>query len=192
MSLPTPIPQPVKDDRLSLLIALKRLERPDAAFWEDFEHEFRAKQLARLVRVDPWYIRQTKKVLSFARKAYLPAAATLSAIAMALAGVTYYSQLTATAEQTSSTTLAEVKNTEAKPLFIVQADKELSTPVLRRQQLQTVSVSQPTTYKVSIMANPRQTTSYRLIYSPVALTPDQSQQSNSTIGAKVITADREF
>lgn len=191
MSYPTPKPRPEQNDRLSQLIALKRLERPDVAFWEQFEQEFRAKQLTSLVHVDPWYIRQTKKSYRLARKVYLPAAAGLSALAITLAGVTYYSQLATTAKQ-PATTLVETEVASDEPLFIVQADKELTTPIIRGQQLQTVSVSQPTTYKVSIMAKPRTTTSYRLIYSPVALTPNQSQQSNSTIGAKVITADRKF
>ena len=51
------------------LLRLKRAERPDAEFWTKFEVELRQKQLAALVRREPWWQRLPQV---FARRAYVP------------------------------------------------------------------------------------------------------------------------
>ncbi len=38
------------------LLRLKRAERPDPAFWQDFEHGLRQKQLAAIVEPRPWWL----------------------------------------------------------------------------------------------------------------------------------------
>ena len=37
------------------LLRLKRAERPPAEFWQDFDRQLRAKQLAALVQSRPWW-----------------------------------------------------------------------------------------------------------------------------------------
>jgi len=41
---------------LEELLRLKRAERPDAAFWEDFERGLRQKQLAAIIEPKPWWL----------------------------------------------------------------------------------------------------------------------------------------
>lgn len=48
----SPRPKPTLDD----LLRLKRAERPDAAFWDDFERGLRQKQLAAIVEPRPWWL----------------------------------------------------------------------------------------------------------------------------------------
>lgn len=56
------------------LLRLKRAERPPAEFWEGFDRELRAKQLAALVEKSPWW-RSLPRVLAGASRFYLPAGA---------------------------------------------------------------------------------------------------------------------
>ena len=55
------------------LVRLKRAERPDAAFWANFERELRQKQLTALLEKRSWW-RDFPQML--ARRAYLPLGAT--------------------------------------------------------------------------------------------------------------------
>lgn len=80
------------DQRLSQLIKLKRLERPDPQFWTAFEQEFRSKQLSSLVRVQPLHTRLRLACMLAARKAAPPTAA-VSAVAVTLIAVTNTSYL---------------------------------------------------------------------------------------------------
>lgn len=41
---------------LEMLLRVKRAERPDAAFWNDFERGFRQKQLAAIIEPRPWWL----------------------------------------------------------------------------------------------------------------------------------------
>lgn len=41
---------------LEALLRLKRAERPDAAFWQDFERGLRQKQLAAIIEPKPWWL----------------------------------------------------------------------------------------------------------------------------------------
>jgi hypothetical protein len=66
------------------LLRLKRAERPKPEFWVDFERQMRAKQLAAIVRRDPWW-RSWRNVLSSSARLHLPLGATAM---LALAFVT--------------------------------------------------------------------------------------------------------
>lgn len=79
MSAPRePISRPTLED----LLRLKRAERPDAAFWSDFDQGLRQKQLAAIVEPKPWWLGLSLIVRRFA----LPAGAVsgVSAAAAAL------------------------------------------------------------------------------------------------------------
>ncbi len=63
------------DQRLSQLIRLKQLEKPDVAFWGEFEQEFRSRQLTTFVQIQPMHTRLRRACLIIARKAAPPVAA---------------------------------------------------------------------------------------------------------------------
>lgn len=65
------------------LIQLKRAERPAPTFWEDFDQEFRRRQLAALVSIEPWYRRAGRTFATLTRR-LAPAGAGAAAIAFAV------------------------------------------------------------------------------------------------------------
>lgn len=67
---------------LEQLLQLKRTERPASEFWDEFDRELHRRQLAALVTVRPWYARSFDFALRLARRAALPATATLGAAAV--------------------------------------------------------------------------------------------------------------
>lgn len=67
---------------LEMLLRLKRAERPDAAFWEDFERGLRQKQLAAIVEPKPWWLG-----LALLGRRLTPAGLPISAAAAALLAV---------------------------------------------------------------------------------------------------------
>src|SRR2546423_14245188 len=66
------------------LLRLKRVERPPAEFWNEFDRALRAKQLAALVGRRPWW-QTLPRVLAGWRRAGIPIGAT------AVAALTFYS-----------------------------------------------------------------------------------------------------
>ena len=48
--------QPETDIDLDQLLRLKRSERPDDAFWSQFDRELHQRMLQTLVKRDPWYV----------------------------------------------------------------------------------------------------------------------------------------
>ena len=51
-----PAPQPRANPTLEDLLRAKRSEKPDAAFWQDFERGLRQKQLAAIIEPRPWWL----------------------------------------------------------------------------------------------------------------------------------------
>ena len=51
-----PVPQPRAKPTLEDLLRAKRSEKPDAAFWQDFERGLRQKQLAAIIEPRPWWL----------------------------------------------------------------------------------------------------------------------------------------
>lgn len=74
---------PSRKVSLEQLIQLKRTERPERAFWDDFDREFHRRQLAALVTVEPWH-RRVGRVLAGITRRLAPAGAGATAIAVAL------------------------------------------------------------------------------------------------------------
>lgn len=67
---------------LEELLRLKRAERPDATFWEDFDRGLRQKQLAAIIEPKPWWLG-----LSILARRLAPVGLPLSAAAAALFAV---------------------------------------------------------------------------------------------------------
>lgn len=63
------------------LLRFKRSERPDAHFWEGFEHELRRRQLASVVSVPAWHVRLGRNLSIGLRRAVPLGAAAVAAVA---------------------------------------------------------------------------------------------------------------
>jgi hypothetical protein len=68
---------------LEQLIQLKRSERPQASFWDDFERDLHRRQLAALVTVEPWHRRAVRLLATVARR-LAPVGASAAAVAFAV------------------------------------------------------------------------------------------------------------
>lgn len=66
---------------LEQLLALKRSERPDPAFWEGFDRELHRRQLASVVVRPAWYVRAARGMVVGLRRAAPVAAAGAAAVA---------------------------------------------------------------------------------------------------------------
>lgn len=86
MSHPSDDPRPsapaAGKPTLEMLLRVKRAERPDAAFWADFERGFRQKQLAASIEPRPWWLG-----LSLLSRRFAPLALPVSAGAAALLAI---------------------------------------------------------------------------------------------------------
>jgi len=107
---------PKADRRLRQLLQLKRSERPEPEFWEDFSQKFRARQMASLVQYQPWYARLGRQLASLSRKALMPLAGA-AALALALLAATQTANLIA-----SLSIRPEAKDTKAPESYFVIAE----------------------------------------------------------------------
>lgn len=85
------------------LLRLKRLERPDPQFWEQFERELRSKQLAALVARRPWWRSLPQFVTAFSRHRLALAS---GAAAVAAAGIGYHVFLSSPSSASASLAVA--------------------------------------------------------------------------------------
>lgn len=65
---------------LEQLLQLKRSERPDRGFWEEFDREFQRRRLASLVTAEPWYFGAWRVVMVVLRRS-APVGAAAAALA---------------------------------------------------------------------------------------------------------------
>ena len=65
---------------LEQLLRVKRTERPEPEFWDQFDHELRQKQLSALVHAQPWFVRLGRSIGLIARRS-APVTAAAAAIA---------------------------------------------------------------------------------------------------------------
>lgn len=65
---------------LEQLLRLKRSERPDPAFWEDFDRELRRRQLASVVARPAWHVRLGRSLIVGVRRAVPIGAAAAAAV----------------------------------------------------------------------------------------------------------------
>ena len=83
--------EPKRPVTIEDLLRLKRAERPPAEFWERFDRELRAKQLAALVKQRPWW-QTMPRVFSTWRRYHLPLGAT-AVLALTFISLREYSSL---------------------------------------------------------------------------------------------------
>lgn len=73
---------------LERLIQLKRSERPESAFWDDFDREFHQRRLAALVATTPWHARAGQMLMIVLRRT-APVGAAAAALAAGYLALTH-------------------------------------------------------------------------------------------------------
>lgn len=169
------------EKRLSQLIQLKRLERPDAEFWEEFEQEFRTRQLTTFVRIQPLHTRVRKACMILARKAAPPVAA-VGAVALTFFAVSNTSYLLSSKDEDASTatTNPEIADVpEAVDSFFVVQTEDESAPETQESGIQPGMV-----YQVNLLQSSGTSPEYQLNATPVTFRHGKVEQP---FGAKVIS-----
>ncbi len=120
-------PDPTGKPTLESLLRLKRFERPDPEFWQQFEGELRRKQLAATIEPKPWWLglaALSRKAAPFGLPAGAAAALTLAAVSLQ---TTVWSPgdgnegVSTVASANPTTTTTGVLPTEAQPADTVIA-----------------------------------------------------------------------
>ncbi len=173
------------DQRLSQLIRLKQLERPDAAFWEGFEQEFHSRQLTTFVQIQPMHTRLRRVCMIIARKAAPPVAAA-GAVAVTFLAVTNTSFLTdaPTAKSEAMPQMATTDKKEAQDAYFVVSETEKAATSEK-------SISSDTIYQINALNAPgRSTNSYQLNATPVTFS--QSAAAGQTSGVNVLRTQADY
>ncbi len=179
-----------EDERLRQLIQLKRLERPDAQYWQRFEQEFRSKQLSSLVCIQPWHERLRRLALLGFRKAAAPTAAA-GALTLTFVAVT---QTQYFVKEPSPPTLALAQQETPAPaqaVFLVQQEPEQALAASKNAGQENASPLGPANYRISVLATSRANPGYQLNAMPVSFSSPQTVQQ-PTAGAKVISTRPQF
>src|SRR5688572_2378846 len=108
---------------LEQLLKLKRSERPNAAFWEDFDRELHRRQLASVVAAPTWRARFARGLLVGVRRA-VPIGAAASA---AVAGFLIWQRPSATEPAAPIATAAVAAPTTFAPVAAEEPPIELAT-----------------------------------------------------------------
>jgi hypothetical protein len=136
-----PPTQPTKVT-LEDLLRLKRAERPPVEFWADFERQMRSKQLAAIVRKDPWW-RSWRNVLASSVRLHLPLGATAMVALAAFITVRELRRSTPV-ETRLPVAAATVPSVRAQPVVVEsQASPELASNYSDESHLSSAPVSQP-------------------------------------------------
>lgn len=127
---------------LERLLRVKRAERPGAEFWQRFDQELRAKQLAALVEKRPWWQALPRAIFSGGARFYAPigAATVLGVTFLAIRG--YWSPAVESAPADAPVTVASashwVSGTESHNEFLtVEPVFEESVALSAEDQLET-------------------------------------------------------
>lgn len=174
------------DQRLRQLIQLKQLEKPDAAFWQKFEQEYRSRQLTSFVQIQPLHTRLRKACIIIARKAAPPVAAA-GAVTLTFFAASNSSYLSSTDEPQTSPTArpadpsAEVQDKGVYFTVENQPDVELAPIGPSRSE---------TTYQINVLSkgsDPNR--GYQLNANPLSYSQSSSTQS---FGAQIISAPANY
>lgn len=166
------------DQRLSQLIKLKQLEKPEAAYWEKFEQDFRSKQLTTFVQIQPMHTRLRRACMILARKAAPPVAAA-GAVALTFFAVTNTRYLAKGTDTEAPATIPTLSQREAasepEAYFIVSATQDTDT--------ESKNTTSDTIYQINALSSlGGSTDGYLLNATPVTF----SQSSATASGANVI------
>lgn len=174
------------DQRLSQLIKLKKLEKPDDTFWTNFEQEFRSRQLTTFVQIQPMHTRLRRACLIIARKAAPPVAAA-GAVALtffAISNTQYLAKDASEVKSSASPTTPPTEPTpEPDPFFIVNVSESSATVPEH--------ASSDTTYQINALSSfTGSSNGYQLNATPV--TYSQRSTAAQTSGVNVLTKQPEY
>lgn len=174
------------DQRLRQLIKLKQLERPDAAFWQRFEQEYRSRQLTSFVQIQPLHTRLRKACMIIARKAAPPVAAA-GAVTLTFFAISNSSYMSSTEEATApfAARLADSKaEVEAEGVYFIvenQPEDELAPSGPSRSE---------TTYQINVLSKGSDPSrGYQLNAAPLSYSQSSIEQS---FGAQIISAPGDY
>jgi hypothetical protein len=124
---------------LEQLLKLKRTERPDSAFWEEFDRELHRRQLASVVTTPTWRVRFARSLLVGVRRAVPIGAAATAAVAgfMVLQRPTDTAtsapvETAAVATPVAAPVVAEVAPSPLIPISVPDVSAEEAPPVFER------------------------------------------------------------
>src|SRR2546430_13772926 len=139
--LERPPTQPTKVT-LEDLLRLKRAERPPVEFWADFERQMRTKQLAAIVRKDPWW-RSWRNVFAGFSRFHLPLGAT-AMLALAFVTVREYRHVTPVEADRPSPALAKPSEPLRSVVEETRASTEVASDDAEASQVSSAPVAQAT------------------------------------------------
>jgi hypothetical protein len=152
------------------LIRLKRDERPEAAFWVNFDHELRQKQLTALLKKRAWWQELPQLLM---RRAYLPVGAT-AILAFTFVSVKYYGPT-----QVAALVSAPVQQSQVAADPVV-ANQAVSSPLANRSPIITAVLE----------ASPTAVTDSTGLPEAIELMPRQSRAvATETPSAQTIAAN---
>lgn len=178
------------DERLSQLIRLKRIEKPDEAFWDQFDESLRSKQLSALVETHTWYARTGKLSMLLAKKS-AAVVATTGALAITFLAINPL-EFTESDSKPASTDLTgfalDIPEQET-PLFVVESSADTDVLAVENDfptQIQDLGI--PATYGLNIFSSDKSESKFKLNTMPKTLTTHSQSDgfSQPHFGAKII------
>lgn len=178
------------DARLSRLIQLKRCEKPDAEFWEDFQEQLRNRQLAALVERPSWRSRLGDRAYILLRIG-ASSAVFAAAVALLLLAVQQNADRRAEDAADMASMAPESPTFDVGPSEDVAAsDDGQSLPQL---------FEGPAIYGVNVLASEPANDRYTLVASPKIFTAQsnagqggENEEMQGGLGALVIRTSHQF
>ena len=178
---------PAYSARLSELIRLKKSERPDAAFWDQFDREFRNRQLTALVQARSWRERAGAIALIILRKSAV-FTATASVLALGLftvhkAGL-FPGVMTDSKGPLVETPIAQGEEPLVEtPIFVVENTVAAASDVVADASLDYLGAPSYEVHRITKQSVP---VSYRIMAEPKQFKARQSPTQQQSLGAKII------
>ncbi len=147
---------------LEQLLRLKRSERPDPSFWDEFDRGFQQRRLAALVAVTPWYARAARVAMVVLRRT-APVGAAGAALAAGFLALNHGRQEVKSALQLADvdaevryTLLPEERVSPAVSLVATGQPAQAESPYLpARYAVNEIGFSAPPTRSFVTMASPQ-------------------------------------
>ena len=184
---------PADDARLSELIRLKKSERPDAEFWDQFDRELRNRQLTALVQTRSWRERVGAIALIVLRKSAV-FTATASVLALGLF-TAHKAGLLPGATTDSKGPLVETPIAQGEealvdtPIFVVENTVAAQSDVVADASLDYLGVPSYEVHRITKQSVP---VSYRIMAEPKQFRARQSPTEQQSLGAKIIRTGNHF
>ena len=184
---------PADAARLSELIRLKKSERPDAAFWDQFDRELRNRQLTALVQTRSWRERAGAIALVALRKsAVFTATASVLALGLFTAHKTglFPGAASDSKEQGMETPIAQSdESIDATPIFVVENTAATPSDTVADSSASYLGTPSYEVHRITKQSVP---VSYRIMAEPKQFRARQSPTEQQSLGAKIIRTGNHF